>query len=122
MAERDRDLAASRAGIGLPIAEAAHVGHGGARQSHRLFGIDIGVRRRRFRTAWQQHANDAHQNAMRSRKNMTLPTFPGSCSAAFEINLADRLEAAVRIEAMFLGKNDANETRIFVKFDKLEFD
>ena len=53
---------------------------------------------------------------------MTLPIIPGGCSTAFELNLADRLEAVVGIEARFLGKIDANTTRIFVKFDRVEFD
>jgi hypothetical protein len=53
---------------------------------------------------------------------MTLPIIPGSCSAALELNLTDRLEAVVGNEAMFLGKIDANATRIFVKFEKIEFD
>ena len=53
---------------------------------------------------------------------MTLPIIPDGFSAAFELNLADRLEAVVGDEATFLGKIDANTTRIFVKFEKIEFD
>jgi hypothetical protein len=39
---------------------------------------------------------------------MTLPVIPDGCSAAFELTVADRLEAVVGIEARFLGKVDVN--------------
>ena len=47
VAERDRDLAADLAGVGLALAEAAHVGDGGARQRHRLLRVDLRLRRDR---------------------------------------------------------------------------
>jgi hypothetical protein len=53
---------------------------------------------------------------------MTLPTFPGGLPTTLKINLAERLEAVVGAEATFLGKVDANTTRILVKCEKIEFD
>jgi hypothetical protein len=53
---------------------------------------------------------------------MTLPIIPDGFSAALNQTVPDRLEAVVRIEGMFLDKIDANATRIFVKFDNVEFD
>jgi hypothetical protein len=53
---------------------------------------------------------------------MTLPIIPDSFSRRLELNLADRLEAVVGDEATFLGKIEANTTRIFIKFDKIDFD
>jgi hypothetical protein len=53
---------------------------------------------------------------------MTLPTFPDGFPTALKIKLADRLEAVVGDEATFLGKIDANTTRMLVKCDKIEFD
>jgi hypothetical protein len=52
---------------------------------------------------------------------MTLPIIPDGFFAALDRNLADRLEAVVGDEPTFLGKIDANMTRIFVKFEQFEF-
>jgi hypothetical protein len=52
---------------------------------------------------------------------MTLPIIPDDCSAAFEIKLADRLEAVVGNEAGFLGNIEANKTQFFLKFERIEF-
>ena len=76
VAERDRDLAAGLAGIGLPVAEPARVGDRCARQRHRLFGVDIGVARRRFRAAWQQHANDGQPECHTQQKEHEPTRFP----------------------------------------------
>lgn len=62
-----------------------------------------------------------NQNAIRKRKNMTLPIIPDGFCAAFKLNLADRLEAVVGDEATFLGKIDANTPLILVKFEKIQF-
>jgi hypothetical protein len=62
-----------------------------------------------------------NQNAIRNRKNMTLPIIPDGLCAAFKLNLADRPEAVVGDKARVLGKIDANMTRIFIKLDKFEF-
>jgi hypothetical protein len=53
---------------------------------------------------------------------MTLPISPTAFPPPLNQTVADRLEAVVRIDAMFLDKIDANATRIFVKFDNVEFD
>jgi hypothetical protein len=37
----------------------------------------------------------ASQNAIRKRKNMTLPVVPGSLSAPFELSLADIAETVI---------------------------
>ncbi len=42
--DRDGDLAAGHAGVGLAGAEAARIGYRGARQAHGLGGVDLGVR------------------------------------------------------------------------------
>src|SRR5450631_344215 len=76
VADRDGYLAADRAGIGLPVAEAAHIGHGGARQRHGLLGIYIGIQRRRFRAAWQQHANDAYPEGHSQQKKHDPTHYP----------------------------------------------
>ena len=89
---------------------------------HRLLGIDVGVRRCVLLPLGSSTQTTPSQKAIRSKKNMTLPIIPDGCSAAFELNLADRLEAVVRIEVTFLGKIDANSAQIFVKFDRVEFD
>jgi hypothetical protein len=44
-----------------------------------------------------------NQNAMRSKKNMTLPIIPNGFSRRLELKLADRFEAVVGNEATFLG-------------------
>ena len=86
VAERDGDLAAGHAGVGLPVAEAARIGHRGACQRYRLRGVDIGVRRRRFRAARQQHANDAQPEGHPQQKEHDFTVIPDGCSAAFELN------------------------------------
>jgi len=44
------------------------------------------------------------QNAIRKRKNMTLPVFPGGLFAAFELNIADLPEAGVGDAEKLLNK------------------
>jgi len=49
-----------------------------------------------------------NQNAIRNKKNMTLPIVPGGLNAAFELKLADGTEVVVGAIAMFLSKFDAD--------------
>ncbi|MEI9803912.1 MAG: hypothetical protein WDN48_04890 [Pseudolabrys sp.] len=122
MPDRDRHLAANDASVGLPIAEAAHIGHGRTRQSGGLRRVDLRFGRRRLgAAAWQQHTNDADPER-HSQKEKHDPThYPDGFPTAFKINLADRLEAVVGDEGTFLGKIDANMPIIFIKMHKIDF-
>ena len=53
VAQGDRYLAANHARVGLPVAEAAHIGYRGARQRCGLRSVDLRIRRRGLATAWQ---------------------------------------------------------------------
>jgi len=46
VAERDGDLASGYAGIGLPLAESAHIGDGSTCQRHCFGSVDLRIRRR----------------------------------------------------------------------------
>jgi len=49
---------------------------------------------------------------------MTSPNFPGGCSTAFELKLAEGPEAVVGDEATFWDKVEESFPLIFVKFYK----
>ena len=104
---RNRDLAAGLAGIGLPFAESAHVGHRRARQRDGLRGIDLRIRRRRLcRRSSSSTQTTPSQNAIRKRKNMTLTrSNPRRLFAAFEQTVTDRPEAVVGNAARFLTQS-----------------
>src|SRR5262249_10491864 len=59
------------------------------------------------------------QNAIRSKKRMTPALFPAARSGRIQgINLAGRLESAVRGASRFLPSFDANAQRLFRKFEQ----
>lgn len=86
VAERDGDLASGYAGIGLPLAESAYIGDGSTYQRHSFGSVDLRIRRRCFRAAWQQHAYDAQPKCHPQKKEHD-PTHnvPGGLFAAFEL-------------------------------------
>ena len=96
LAERDRGLRADRAGVGLPVAEAAHVGHRGRAAATASRGTDARCRRALGcdPPLGSSTSTMLSQNATRSRKNMTLPCSPPRSLPLCVATLAGRLESA----------------------------
>ena len=58
------------------------------------------------------------QNALRIRKNMTLPFVPHDCPIAVEDTLAEALEGEVRSVRSILRMFDSSFQRVFLKFER----